>query len=84
MKHALIVAAVAVLFNLSILAPSPAAPVSSKEQQSNPKAASRQTSESGIPTTNRFLTPRMMDRKRPMNPVCEQGFKPGAPSNCHY
>jgi hypothetical protein len=81
MNRAFMVAAVAVLFNLTALAPSPAAPVSSRAQQSNPKAVSKQNP---TPTTNRFLTPRMMDRKRPMNPVCDQGFKPGAPSSCHY
>jgi hypothetical protein len=84
MNRAFMVAAVAALFSLTTLAPSPAAPVSSKAQQSNPKAVSKQKAESTTATTNRFLTPRMMDRKRPMNPVCDQGFKPGAPSNCHY
>ncbi len=51
MNRAFMVAAVAVLFNLTALAPSPAAPVSSRAQQSNPKAVSKQKAESTTPTS---------------------------------
>ncbi len=83
MNRAFMVATVMMLIALATSAPSAAAPVSSKSQQS-PKPVSQQQTTPTAQTTNRFLTPRMMDRKRPMNPVCDQGFKPGAPSSCHY
>lgn len=76
-------AAVAALLNLSTFEPAKAASVSSTKQ-SSPTAVSKQHTASTTPTTNGMLTPRMMDRKRPMNPVCAQGFKPRAPSSCHY
>nr|WP_160330093.1 hypothetical protein [Rhizobium altiplani] len=60
MNRAFMVAAVAALFNLTTLAPSPAAPVSSKAKQSIPKVVSKQNAEATAPTTNLFLTPRMM------------------------
>jgi hypothetical protein len=73
-------AAVAALLNLSTFEPAKAAPT----QQSSRTAVSKQHTASTTPTTNGMLTPRMMDRKRPMNPICAQGFKPRAPSSCHY
>jgi hypothetical protein len=75
-------AAAAALLNVSILEPATAAPVSSM-QPSGPKAVSMQHTGSTT-MTNGMLTPRMMDRKRPMNPICAQAFKPHAPSSCHY
>lgn len=80
MKCTLLAAAVATLLNLSTFEQAKAAPISST-QQSNPTAASKQAAAS---TTNGVLAPRMMDRKRPMNPICAHGFKPRAPSSCHY
>ncbi|MDP9813969.1 hypothetical protein J2W42_006846 [Rhizobium tibeticum] len=74
-------AAVAALLNLSTFEPAQAA---SSTKQSSPTAVSKQHTASTTPTTNGMLTPRMMDRKRPMNPICAQGFKPRAPSSCHY
>ncbi|MBB3317075.1 hypothetical protein FHT77_002957 [Rhizobium sp. BK181] len=82
MNRALMAAAVAALFGLSNFAPAAAA--SSAAKKGTPTAVSKQTTGSTTPMTNRFLTPRMMDRKRSMNPVCDQGFKSGAPSSCHY
>ncbi|MDM9628735.1 hypothetical protein QTL95_22840 [Rhizobium sp. S152] len=80
MKRALVIAIFAATFSLSTAAPSIAAPASSAASKQPKKTATTAPAPSGNP----MLTPRMMDRKRPMNPVCAQGFKPGAPSNCHY
>jgi len=85
MNSTLMAATTAAFFCLSTFAPGTAAPVASAaSKQPDPKAVGNQNAAPTTQPTDRFLTPRMMDRKRPMNPVCDHGFKPGAPSNCHY
>ncbi len=80
MKRALVVAILAATVSLSTAALSPASAASTTASKQPKKTETT----APAPTGNPMLTPRMMDRKRPMNPVCAQGFKPGAPSNCHY
>lgn len=87
MKRALVVAAFAAAIGLSTAAPSPATPSSATPASSTASVQAtlkKNTSSTPAPSGNPMLTPRMMDRKRPMNPVCDQRFRPRAPSNCHY